>query len=129
MIAIKKLQLGKERDSSQTLMHFEIIYIYSYDSTAVTVQLYSPQHVGEKQKHFENLDHEILQMTNTTIPKNCVEVKHTFPYALDGEYELHIGTNDDPLVLIYCHGMNTNMPSEYLTLPAGECNLQYHYVI
>ena len=70
--------------------------------------------------------HDILQMVNTTIPKNCVEVKHTFPYALDGEYGLHIGTNDDPLVLIYCHGMNTNSPSEYLTLPTGECNLQYY---
>ena len=59
-------------------------------------------------------------MINATVPKNCGEVKHEFPHALDGEYGLHIGTTDDSLVLIYCHGMNTNSPTEYLTLPAGK---------
>jgi hypothetical protein len=37
--------------------------------------------------------------------------------TLDGEYQiLFAGKN----VSVYCHGMNSSMPEEFVTLPTGE---------
>lgn len=46
----------------------------------------------------------------------CLDLKQRFPSARDGEHSLVVGNQ---IMSIYCHGMNTDYPKEYLTLPAS----------
>lgn len=49
--------------------------------------------------------------------ENCLDMKLKTGLSMDGEYQiLFAGKN----VSIYCHGMNSSMPEEFLTLPTGE---------
>ncbi|KAK4327802.1 hypothetical protein Pmani_001728, partial [Petrolisthes manimaculis] len=48
---------------------------------------------------------------------SCIEVREAQQVSLDGEYSLYVGGRN---MSIFCRGMNTNTPTEYLTLPAGE---------
>ncbi|KAK0098756.1 hypothetical protein PV326_004035 [Microctonus aethiopoides] len=50
-------------------------------------------------------------------PLTCLEAKKKFKTIKDGEYILLIGGRN---MTIYCHGMTTDEPTEYLTLPSGE---------
>ncbi|OAD58079.1 A disintegrin and metalloproteinase with thrombospondin motifs 9 [Eufriesea mexicana] len=47
---------------------------------------------------------------------SCYEAKKYFKTIKDGEYTLVFGGRN---MSIYCHGMSTSEPKEYLTLPAG----------
>lgn len=48
---------------------------------------------------------------------SCLDVQQKLRVKEDKEYTLQImGIS----VLIYCHGMSTDSPQEYLSLPAGE---------
>ncbi|XP_043795099.1 A disintegrin and metalloproteinase with thrombospondin motifs 9-like isoform X3 [Apis laboriosa] len=47
---------------------------------------------------------------------SCLEVKKYFKTTKDSEYNLVLGGRS---MSIYCHGMLTSEPKEYLTLPAG----------
>ncbi|XP_043251540.1 A disintegrin and metalloproteinase with thrombospondin motifs gon-1-like [Colletes gigas] len=49
-------------------------------------------------------------------PLSCLETKKYFKANKDGEYTLIVGGRS---MSIYCHGMSTSDPKEYLTLPAG----------
>ena len=40
----------------------------------------------------------------------------------DGEYSLQLDANCKIPIRVYCHGMNTLNPKEYLTLPSGQQN-------
>lgn len=47
---------------------------------------------------------------------NCLEIQKRLKVSTDGEYWLLIGGRN---MSIYCHGMLSAQPREYLTLPAG----------
>lgn len=47
---------------------------------------------------------------------SCYEEKNYFNATKDGEYILVLSGRN---MSIYCHGMSTSEPKEYLTLPAG----------
>lgn len=47
---------------------------------------------------------------------SCLEAKRYFETTRDNEYMLVVGGRN---MKIYCHGMATSEPKEYLTLPAG----------
>lgn len=47
---------------------------------------------------------------------SCYEAKTYFNATKDGEYTLVMAGRN---MSIYCHGMSTSQPKEYLTLPAG----------
>ena len=49
---------------------------------------------------------------------SCAEVKKMWPGFKDDEYVIQMSSSCDP-VRLYCHGMNTATPREYITLPAG----------
>ncbi|XP_033214669.1 A disintegrin and metalloproteinase with thrombospondin motifs 9 isoform X2 [Belonocnema kinseyi] len=50
-------------------------------------------------------------------PSSCLEIQRRLKSTRDGEYTLVIGGRN---MSIYCHGMGSREPKEYLTLPAGE---------
>lgn len=50
-------------------------------------------------------------------PSSCLEIQRRSKATRDGEYTLIIGGRN---MSIYCHGMGSREPKEYLTLPAGE---------
>lgn len=47
----------------------------------------------------------------------CLEIQRRLSTNADGEYTLLIGGKN---MTIYCHGMSSTDPREYLTLPAGD---------
>ncbi|XP_076683108.1 A disintegrin and metalloproteinase with thrombospondin motifs 15 isoform X2 [Andrena cerasifolii] len=49
-------------------------------------------------------------------PMSCLEAKKYFKTTKDSEYMLVVGGRR---MSIYCHGMSSSEPKEYLTLPAG----------
>lgn len=49
---------------------------------------------------------------------SCGEVKKMWPGFKDDEYVIHMTPSCNP-VRLYCHGLNTATPREYITLPAG----------
>lgn len=56
------------------------------------------------------------------FPKgNCREIKRRVRGAEDGEFPIMFSPHCAP-VKMYCHGMDTDSPEEYLTLPAGSDN-------
>ncbi|XP_029666691.1 A disintegrin and metalloproteinase with thrombospondin motifs 9 isoform X3 [Formica exsecta] len=50
-------------------------------------------------------------------PVTCLEIQKRLKATTDGEYSLLIGGRN---MTIYCHGMSSVEPREYLTLPAGD---------
>ncbi|XP_024868188.1 A disintegrin and metalloproteinase with thrombospondin motifs 9 isoform X1 [Temnothorax curvispinosus] len=50
-------------------------------------------------------------------PVTCLEIQKRLKVTTDGEYPLLIGGRN---MTIYCHGMSSAEPREYLTLPAGD---------
>ncbi|XP_008209068.1 A disintegrin and metalloproteinase with thrombospondin motifs 9 [Nasonia vitripennis] len=52
-----------------------------------------------------------------TGPTSCLEVQSRLKTNIDGEYTLLVGGR---YMSIYCHGMESSEPQEYLTLPTGE---------
>lgn len=50
-------------------------------------------------------------------PVTCLEIQKRLKITTDGEYLLLIGGRN---MTIYCHGMSSAEPREYLTLPAGD---------
>ncbi|XP_018310553.1 A disintegrin and metalloproteinase with thrombospondin motifs gon-1 isoform X1 [Mycetomoellerius zeteki] len=50
-------------------------------------------------------------------PVTCLEIQKRLKATTDGEYPLLIGGRN---MTIYCHGMSSAEPREYLTLPAGD---------
>lgn len=50
-------------------------------------------------------------------PVTCLEIQKRLKVSTDGEYMLLIGGRN---MTIYCHGMSSAEPREYLTLPAGD---------
>ncbi|XP_032671699.1 A disintegrin and metalloproteinase with thrombospondin motifs 9 isoform X2 [Odontomachus brunneus] len=50
-------------------------------------------------------------------PTSCLEIQKRHRTTTDGEYSLLIGGKN---MTIYCHGMSSAEPREYLTLPAGQ---------
>lgn len=50
-------------------------------------------------------------------PVTCLEIQKRLKATTDGEYPLFIGGRN---MTIYCHGMSSVEPREYLTLPAGD---------
>ncbi|XP_074627228.1 uncharacterized protein LOC141885237 isoform X4 [Acropora palmata] len=52
------------------------------------------------------------------IPRSCLEVKKMWPGFKDDEYVIQITPSCNP-VRLYCHGMNTATPREYITLQSG----------
>ncbi|XP_070528768.1 A disintegrin and metalloproteinase with thrombospondin motifs 9 isoform X5 [Cardiocondyla obscurior] len=50
-------------------------------------------------------------------PATCLELQKRFKINTDGEYQLLIGGRN---MTIYCHGMSSAEPREYLTLPASD---------
>ncbi|XP_020280121.1 A disintegrin and metalloproteinase with thrombospondin motifs 9 isoform X3 [Pseudomyrmex gracilis] len=50
-------------------------------------------------------------------PVSCLEIQKRLKTTTDGEYSLLIGGRN---MTIYCHGMSSAEPREYLTLPAGD---------
>ena len=49
---------------------------------------------------------------------SCAEVKKMWPGFKDDEYDIQMTPSCNP-VRLYCHGLNTATPREYITLPAG----------
>jgi len=49
-------------------------------------------------------------------PTSCYNLQREYKVDSDGEYKLQVGSN---LAKIYCWGMNTKNPREYITLPTG----------
>ena len=49
---------------------------------------------------------------------SCLEVKKMWPGFKDDEYVIQITPSCNP-VRLYCHGMNTATPREYITLQSG----------
>ena len=49
---------------------------------------------------------------------SCSEVKKMWPGFKDDEYVIQMTPSCNP-VRLYCHGLNTATPREYITLPAG----------
>ncbi|XP_078616699.1 uncharacterized protein LOC144884986 isoform X2 [Branchiostoma floridae x Branchiostoma japonicum] len=53
-------------------------------------------------------------------PASCSEAKSINPKAGDGEYTLYpFSTNKDVSLRVYCHGMASGNPKEFLSLPSG----------
>ncbi|XP_068700145.1 uncharacterized protein [Montipora foliosa] len=52
------------------------------------------------------------------IPRSCAEVKKMWPGFKDDEYAIQMTPSCNP-VRLYCHGMSTSTPREYITLQAG----------
>eukprot|EP00058_Branchiostoma_floridae_P027320 XP_002612811.1 hypothetical protein BRAFLDRAFT_82167 [Branchiostoma floridae] len=53
-------------------------------------------------------------------PTSCVEAKSLSSDTNDGEYILYpFATDSDVSIRIYCHGMASGEPKEFLTLPSG----------
>lgn len=50
-------------------------------------------------------------------PVNCFEIQKRLKVTVDDEYPLLIGGRN---MTIYCHGMSSTEPKEYLTLRAGD---------
>ncbi|XP_058791063.1 A disintegrin and metalloproteinase with thrombospondin motifs 9 [Phymastichus coffea] len=50
-------------------------------------------------------------------PTTCLEVQTRLKTNVDGEYTILVGGR---YMSIYCHAMDANEPTEYLTLPTGE---------
>ncbi|MDT9146227.1 GON domain-containing protein, partial [Escherichia coli] len=48
---------------------------------------------------------------------SCGMVKKYRPASEDGEYWLRLTNFDNYRTRIYCHGMSTSLPQEFLTLP------------
>ena len=54
-------------------------------------------------------------------------VKASTNAVVDGEYFMQIGTDCDKRVRLHCRGMNTDYPSEYISLVSGQIE-NYAYV-
>jgi len=54
------------------------------------------------------------------ITGGCASVKASTNAVIDGEYFMQIGTNCDTPVRLFCRGMNTDFPTEYITLVSGQ---------
>ena len=52
----------------------------------------------------------------------CSDLKRTGAGKFDGEYLLYPKRACSSPVKVYCHGMETSSPRDYLTLPAGPIN-------
>lgn len=52
------------------------------------------------------------------IPRSCTEVKKMWPGFKDDEYVIQMTPSCNPIRL-YCHGLDSASPREYITLPAG----------
>ena len=52
----------------------------------------------------------------------CADLKRTGAGKFDGEYLLYPKRACSSPVKVYCHGMETSYPRDYLTLPAGPIN-------
>ncbi|XP_035697814.1 uncharacterized protein LOC118430887 [Branchiostoma floridae] len=62
---------------------------------------------------------QLLEQGNNK-PASCSEAKSQNPEAGDGEYTLYpFSTNKDVSLRVYCHGMASGNPKEFLSLPAG----------
>lgn len=48
---------------------------------------------------------------------SCAEARRVTGSTVDAEFLLVVGGKN---MSVFCSGMNTSSPSEYLTLPAGE---------
>ena len=53
---------------------------------------------------------------------DCKSVQKLTNAKMDGEYEMQVFGHDNQIaqVFIYCHAMNNDHPTEFLSLPAGE---------
>ena len=58
---------------------------------------------------------------------DCLSVKKLTGAIADGEYSMRIfgRDNSETQVTVYCHGMRSNEPKEFLTLPSG---VSHNYV-
>ena len=52
----------------------------------------------------------------------CADLKRTGAGIFDGEYLLYPKRACSSPVKVYCHGMDSKSPRDYLTLPAGPIN-------
>ena len=50
--------------------------------------------------------------------ESCAEIKKSWPGFGDDEYDIQMTPSCNP-VRLYCHGMRTTSPREYITLAAG----------
>ena len=53
---------------------------------------------------------------------SCADLKRSGYAQLDGEYLLYPVQSCSYPIAVYCHGMDTDSPKDYLPLPAGPIN-------
>ena len=58
---------------------------------------------------------------------SCAGLKNAGFASVDGEYLIYVHTECDTPIKVYCHGMNTSSPKEFITLPSGVQN-NYAYI-
>ena len=58
---------------------------------------------------------------------SCLGLKNAGVAATDGEYLIYVRSKCNTPMKVYCHGMNTSTPKEFVTLPAGVQN-NYAYI-
>ena len=76
-----------------------------------------------KNDHFRNIYDIHIILFLFSVFKSCFDVQKYNNTVIDGEYPLQIGyPTCNQTVQIYCAGMNTSQPREYLTLKAGPGN-------
>jgi hypothetical protein len=58
-------------------------------------------------------------LINSYFPGGCAGVKTTGKGAVDKEYFIQIKGKCEAFASVYCHGMNTNSPQDYISLRTG----------
>ncbi|XP_050416783.2 A disintegrin and metalloproteinase with thrombospondin motifs gon-1 [Patella vulgata] len=54
---------------------------------------------------------------NCSVVSSCGDIQKCNPSYVDGEYWLYPDIYNNSRVKIYCHGLSSSQPSEYITLP------------
>lgn len=72
----------------------------------------------------------ILYLSTSFLPTgatSCAGLKNAGVGFRDGEYLIYVRPECNTPMKVYCHGMNTSSPKEFITLPAGVQN-NYAYI-
>lgn len=69
----------------------------------------------------------IISYLPITGATSCAGLKNAGIASSDGEYLIYVRSECDTPIKVYCHGMNTSSPKEFITLPSGVQN-NYAYI-
>ena len=69
----------------------------------------------------------IIQILHVAGATSCLGLKNAGVGSTDGEYVIYVRPECNTPMKVYCYGMNTSSPKEFVTLPAGVQN-NYAYI-